>query len=113
MLKPSALRRFCTGMNFLYCTIGRTEWTVPPIPANHNPSVIWCPLCGEMPLSRVLNEKLGKILLVTIPFTAFGPEMPRKAMKSNRFSDAVLNGSSVDRSSVYDIPKRLKERRKG
>jgi hypothetical protein len=45
-----------------------------------NPIVIWCPWCGEIPLSRVLNEKLGKILLVTIPFTAFGPEMPRNAM---------------------------------
>ncbi len=66
-----------------------------------------------MPLSRVLNEKLGKILLVMIPFTAFGPEMPRKAMKSNRFFEAVLSGSSVERSSVYDMPRRLKDRRKG
>jgi len=47
----------------------------------------------------VLNEKLGKILLVMIPFTAFGPEIPRKAMKSKRLLDAVLSGIRVDRSS--------------
>ena len=46
-----------------------------------------------MPLSSVLNEKLGKILLVMIPFTAFGPEIPRNAMKSNRVFDAVLRGN--------------------
>src|SRR5208337_368850 len=27
-LNPTALRRFCTGMNFLYCTMGRMERTV-------------------------------------------------------------------------------------
>ena len=53
---------------------------VPPTPF---PAVNWCPWCGEIPLSSVLNEKFGKILLVMIPFTAFGPEMPRNAMKSN------------------------------
>ena len=48
-----------------------------------------------------------------IPFTAFGPEMPRNAMKSNSVFDAVLKGSNVERSSEYVIPNRLKDRRSG
>jgi len=47
----------------------------------------------------VLKEKLGKILLVIIPSRAFGPEMPRNAMNSNRFFDALLSASSEERSN--------------
>ena len=36
----------------------------------------------------VLKEKFGKILLVMIPFSALGPEIPRKARNSNKFLDA-------------------------
>jgi hypothetical protein len=42
-LKPNALRRFWTGMNRLYCTIGRMERIVPPMPANSAPNVNCCP----------------------------------------------------------------------
>ena len=70
-----------------------------------------------MPLSSVLNEKLGKILLVMIPFTAFGPEMPRNAMKSNSVFDAVLNGNqgrSVQRirhaNALERSPQRIAQR---
>ena len=66
-----------------------------------------------MPLSSVLNEKFGKILLVMIPFTAFGPEIPRNAMKSNSVFDAVLNGNRVVRTNEYVMPTRLNERRSG
>src|SRR5262249_15583590 len=98
-LKPSAfLALACIGMNCLYWMIGRNERTVPPKPANSAPNVIWWPWWGEIPLSRVLKEKFGKILLVIIPLTAFGPEIPRNAMKSNRVFEAVLKGSSVERS---------------
>src|SRR5580700_9016593 len=108
-----ALRRFCTGMNFLYCTMGRIDFTVPPSPASSAPTVNWCPWCGEIGLSMVLKEKLGKILLVMIPSSALGPEIPRKARNSNRFLDAVLSASSEDRSNEYVTPTRLKERRSG
>jgi uncharacterized cysteine cluster protein YcgN (CxxCxxCC family) len=86
-------------MNFLYSTIGRIERTVPPSPASSAPTVKLCPWCGEIGLSIVLNEKLGKILLVMIPCNAFGPEIPRNARNSNRFLDAELNASSEDRSN--------------
>jgi hypothetical protein len=36
-----------------------------------------------------------------IPFTALGPEMPRKAMKSKRLFEAVLRGINVERSREY------------
>src|SRR6266700_2360129 len=96
---PIVFRRLLTGMNLLYCTIGRIDRTVPPSPASSAPSVSCCPLCGEIPLSSVLNEKFGKILLVIIPLTAFGPEIPRNAMKSKRHLDAVLRAIKLDRSS--------------
>src|SRR5436190_22044732 len=112
-VNPTAFRPFCTGTKRLYWTIGRMDRTVPPRPANSAPSVNWCPRWGEMPLSSVLNEKFGKILLVMIPFTAFGPEIPRNAMKSNSVFDAVLNGNRVVRSNEYVMPTRLNERRSG
>src|SRR5580765_7397823 len=112
-VNPMALRPFCTGMNRLYCAIGRIDRTVPPRPANSAPSVSECPRWGEIPLSNVLNEKFGNILLVMIPFTAFGPEIPRNAMKSNNVFEAVLRGIRVDRSNEYVIPTRLNERRSG
>src|ERR1700691_2082391 len=99
MLKPSALRRFCTGMNRLYCTMGRTDRMVPPKPATSAPRVNCWPWCGDIGLSMVLNEKLGKILLVIIPSSALGPEIPRKARNSNRFFDAELTAASEDRSN--------------
>src|ERR1700691_6418030 len=100
-------------MNFLYSTMGRIERTVPPTPANSAPSVSACPLCGEIGLSMVLKEKLGKILLVTIPISAFGPEIPRKAKNSNKFFEAELRASSEERSNEYVMPTRLNERRSG
>src|ERR1700733_2859993 len=113
MLKPRALRRFCTEMKRLYCTMGRTERIVPPRPAISAPKVNCCPWCGEIGLSMVLNEKFGKILLVMIPSSALGPEIPRKARHSTRFFDAVLRASSDERSNEYVIPTRLKEWRRG
>src|SRR4029077_17038757 len=99
--KPNAFRPFCTGRNFLYCTIGRIDRTVPPSPASSAPTVNWCLWWGEIGLSMVLKEKLGKILLVMIPFSALGPEIPRKARNSNRFFDAVLSASNEERSNEY------------
>src|ERR1700691_874670 len=98
MLKPNALRRFCIGINRLYSTIGRMERIVPPNPANSAPTVNCCPWWGEIGLSMVLKEKLGNILLVMMPSSALGPEMPRKARNSNRFFDAELIAASEDRS---------------
>ena len=41
-----------------------------------------CPLCGRWGLSILLYEKLGTILLVRIPFSAFGPWIPRNSSAS-------------------------------
>ena len=86
-------------MNRLYCTMGRIERIVPPSPANSAPTVNCFPRCGEIGLSMVFMEKLGKILLVMIPSSALGPEIPRNARNSNRFLDAVLSASSEERSN--------------
>src|SRR6266704_1868355 len=60
-------RRFCMGMKCLYCTIGRTTRTVPPSPEISPPRYKLVPVFGKYGLSTVLNEKLGRILLVTMP----------------------------------------------
>src|SRR4029077_14351514 len=112
-LNATVLRCFCMGKNCLYCTMGRIDRTVPPSPANSAPTVICLPLFGYRPLSKVLNEKFGKILLVRIPDSALGPEMPRNARNSNRLLDAVLSAIRDDRSSEQVMPKRVNERCRG
>src|SRR5207253_11498562 len=98
-LQPIALRGFCIGMNCLYCTMGRSDFTVPPMPLISPPRKRLCPVLGAYGLSIELNEKLGTILLVMIPVSEFGPEIPRKARFWKRILDASLTATSEDRSS--------------
>ncbi len=89
------------GMKCLYSIIGRNERTVPPNPAISPPKNKLVPLFGEYAASTVLIEKLGRTLLVMIPFSEFGPLIPRKAKKLNRFFDAVLTATMEERSNEY------------
>src|SRR5205807_47571 len=97
-LNPMVFRRFCMGMKCLYCTIGRTTRTVPPSPEISPPRYKLVPVFGKYGLSTVLNEKLGRILLVTMPEREFGPEMPRKARFVNRILEASLTAITDERS---------------
>ena len=71
---------------------------VPPNPANSIPSAPSGARVWEMPLSSVLNEKLGKILLVMIPFTAFGRN-PGMNVSLKRLLRSRIEEEQVVRSS--------------
>ena len=51
------------------------------------------PRLGEIGLSIVLKEKLGRILLVMIPSREFGPLIPRNARSVNKIFDASLTAT--------------------
>ena len=46
----------------------------------------------------VLNEKLGRTLLVMMPSSELGPLIPRKARSVNNIFDALLSATMEDRS---------------
>src|SRR6266550_5975375 len=88
----------CIGMKCLYCMIGRTTRTVPPRPEISPPRYKLVPVFGKYGLFTVLNEKLGRTLLVMMPEREFGPEMPRKARFVNRILEASLTAITDERS---------------
>src|ERR1700746_3968733 len=54
-------------------------------------------------------EKLGRILLVMMPLSAFGPEIPRNAKFVNSALDASLSAIEEELSKEYVMPTRLSE----
>src|SRR5205823_13107247 len=99
-LNPIVFRRFCMGIKCLYCTIGRTTRTVPPRPEISPPRYRLVPVFGKYGLSTVLNEKLGRTLLVMMPEREFGPEIPRKARFVNRVLEASLTAITDERTNA-------------
>ena len=91
---------FCIGMKCLYWMIGRTDRTVPPSPAISPPIYKLVPPFGKYALSSVLNEKLGRSLLVMMPEREFGPEIPRKARFVNKVLEASLTAITDERSKA-------------
>ncbi len=47
----------------------------------------------------VLNEKLGRILLVMMPSSELGPLIPRNARSVNNIFEASLTATMEDRSN--------------
>src|SRR5207237_10384082 len=97
-LMAIVLRRFCSWTKCVYCMIGRTVRAVPPRPAISSPIYKLVPVFGKYGLSTVLNEKLGRSLLVMMPEREFGPEIPRKARFVNRILEASLTAITDERS---------------
>ena len=93
------LRPFCIGLEVLVLNDRAHRPHRPAQPGNFPAQKHAGPtLCGEIGLSMVLNEKLGRTLLVMMPSSELGPLIPRKARSVNNIFDALLSATMEDRS---------------